>query len=123
MASLVLYILISISNKSAQALSVLGDKGFGTITDKASAAKSTLETFNNLIKNGNTDQLSKSLDTALNAYNNLADSIENTKDKNGKLFTASCKDNRGFRIKMKVTIKEDKHGWYVKRNPVYKQNA
>jgi len=88
-ANELIYALISISNKSAQALSVLGDKGFGTITDKASAAKSTLETFNNVIKNGNTDQLSKSLDTALNAYNNLADSIENTKDKNGKLITSS----------------------------------
>jgi TP901 family phage tail tape measure protein len=81
--------LIQVSNKASQELSILGDKGFGSITDKASAAKSTLETFNNVIKNGNTDQLSKSLDTALNAYNNLADSIENTKDKNGKLITSS----------------------------------
>ena len=88
-ANEILLALIRVSNKADQELSILGDKGFGSIIDKASAAKSTLETFNKVIKDGNTDQLGKSLDTALNAYNNLADSIENTKDKNGKLITSS----------------------------------
>ena len=45
------------------------------------------------------------------------------KDKNDKVFSASCKDNRGFRVKMKITVKEDKHGWYVKRNPIYRENG
>jgi TP901 family phage tail tape measure protein len=84
-----IYALILSSNKANMALSILGDRGFGSITDKASAAKSTLETFNNVIKNGNTDQIGKSLEGALNAYNNLAESIETTKDKNGKLVTSS----------------------------------
>ena len=84
-----IYALILSSNKANMALSILGDRGFGSITDKASAAKSTLETFNSVIKNGNTDQIGKSLEGALNAYNNLAESIETTKDKNGKLVTSS----------------------------------
>jgi LysM repeat protein len=88
-ANELIYALILVSDKASQALSVLGDKGFGSITDKASAAKSTLETFNNVIKEGNTDQIGKSLEGALNAYDNLADSLENTKDENGKLITSS----------------------------------
>ena len=88
-ANELIYALILNSNKASQALSVLGDRGFGSITDKASAAKSTLETFNSVIKNGNTDQIGKSLEGALNAYDNLADTLETTKDKNGKLITSS----------------------------------
>jgi hypothetical protein len=88
-ANELIYALILVSDKASQALSVLGSKGFASITDKASAAKSTLETFNNVIKEGNTDQIGKSLEGALNAYDNLADSLENTKDENGKLITSS----------------------------------
>lgn len=42
------------------------------------------------------------------------------KNKEGQVFTAICKDNRGFRVNLRITIKKDRHGWYVKRNPVYK---
>lgn len=45
------------------------------------------------------------------------------KDKHGSQFSASCKDNRAFRVNMKITVKKDRHGWYVKRNPNYKHNG
>ena len=45
------------------------------------------------------------------------------KDKHDNKFSVVCKDNRAFRIGVKLTIKKDRIGWFVKRNPVYKQNG
>lgn len=45
------------------------------------------------------------------------------KDKHDNKFSVICKDNRAFRVGVKVSIKKDRIGWFVKRNPVYKQNG
>ena len=45
------------------------------------------------------------------------------KDKHESRFSVICKDNRAFRIGVKLTVKKDRIGWFVKRNPIYKQNG
>lgn len=45
------------------------------------------------------------------------------KDKHENKFSVICKDNRAFRIGVKLTVKKDRIGWFVKRNPIYKQNG
>lgn len=88
-ANSLIYALILNSNKAQQAVSILANEGFSKIEDKATAASSTLKTFNDLLKSGNTDQLGKSLNTAINAYQNLEQSLINTTDKTKEIVTAS----------------------------------
>jgi hypothetical protein len=88
-ATNLIYALILNSNKAKDALDLLGTEGFGFIQDKATAAASTLKTYNDLIKEGNKDQLGKALDTSINAYQNLTKSLIGTKDTAGKVLTSS----------------------------------
>ena len=88
-ANELIYALILNSNKATDALSILANKGFGAIIDQSTAAKSTLQTLNTVLAKGNTDQLAASLNTAVNAYLNLADSLVNTSDKTKKIVTQS----------------------------------
>jgi hypothetical protein len=41
----------------------------------------------------------------------------------GEKVVATCNDNSLFRKGMQVTIKLDRHGWYLKRNPHSKNNG
>jgi hypothetical protein len=41
----------------------------------------------------------------------------------GEKVVATCNDNSLFRKGMQVTIKLDRHGWYLKRNPHTKNNG
>jgi TP901 family phage tail tape measure protein len=84
-----IYALIETSNKAGMALGVLADQGFGLIKDNAAAAVFSIETFNRLLNEGNTDQLATSLETALNAVRALEESTIGTKDANGDLITQS----------------------------------
>jgi len=43
------------------------------------------------------------------------------KNDKGEERSVGCKDNRGFRQGVRITIKKDKLGWFVKRNPVFKE--
>jgi TP901 family phage tail tape measure protein len=88
-ANELIYALILNSNKAESALTVLGNKGFGSIQDKATAAASTVKTFASVIENGNTDQIGKSADSALNAYLNLETSLVNISDKTKPIVTES----------------------------------
>ena len=45
------------------------------------------------------------------------------KDKHGGQFSVVCKDNRAFRVGVKISVKKDRIGWFVKRNPAFKQNG
>lgn len=39
----------------------------------------------------------------------------------GQVLTVICKDNRGFRQGVRISIKKDKNGWHAKRNPIPRQ--
>jgi TP901 family phage tail tape measure protein len=84
-----IYALIESSNKAYMSLGVLADGGFGLIKDNASAAVFSIETFNRLLNEGNTDQLATSLETALNAVQALEKSMVGTEDANGNIITQS----------------------------------
>jgi len=88
-ANELIYALILNSNKAEGALTALGDKGFGSIQDKGTAAAATLKTYYSVIAKGNTDQIGKSVDSALNAYLNLETSLVNITDKTKPIVTES----------------------------------
>jgi TP901 family phage tail tape measure protein len=88
-ANELIYALILNSNKAESALTALGDKGFGSIQDKGTAAAATLKTYYSVIAKGNTDQIGKSVDSALNAYINLETSLVNINDKTKPIVTES----------------------------------
>jgi TP901 family phage tail tape measure protein len=88
-ANELIYALILNSNKAEGALTALGDKGFGSIQDKGTAAAATLKTYYSVIEKGNTDQIGKSVDSALNAYLNLETSLVNINDKTKPLVSES----------------------------------
>ena len=88
-ANELIYALILNSNKAESALTALGDKGFGSIQDKGTAAAATLKTYYSVIAKGNTDQIGKSVDSALNAYLNLETSLVNITDKTKPIVTES----------------------------------
>ncbi len=74
-ANEIILAMIMNSNKSAYALEILGDRGFGKIQGKISATNSTIKTFSNIIKEGNFDQLPIALQTSVNALDNLQKSF------------------------------------------------
>jgi len=88
-ANEIILAMIMNSNKSAYALDILGDRGFGKIQGKISATNVTVKTFSNVIKEGNFDQLPIALQTAVNALDNLQQSFIKTDDKTKKALTSS----------------------------------
>ena len=74
-ANEIILAMIMNSNKSAMALDILGDRGFGKIQGKISATNATIKTFSNIIKEGNFDQLPIALQTSVNALDNLQQSF------------------------------------------------
>jgi len=74
-ATNIIYALISQSNKATYAVKAIASEGFRAIKDEATAASSALNTFFNLLNNGNIDQLSESLDTLFNALSNAEQKI------------------------------------------------
>jgi len=88
-ANELIYALILNSNKATNAMTILSDKGFGAIQDKASASAETLKTYYSVIQKGNTDQIGESVNAALNAYTNLENSLVNINDKTKPLVSQS----------------------------------
>jgi len=88
-ANEIILAMIMNSNKSAYALDILGDRGFGKIQGKVSATNATVKTFSNVIKEGNFDQLPIALQTAVNALDNLQQSFIKVDDKTKKALTSS----------------------------------
>jgi hypothetical protein len=88
-ANEIILAMIMNSNKSAYALEILSDRGFGKIQGKVSATNATVKTFSKVIKEGNFDQLPIALQTAVNALDNLQQSFIKIDDKTKKALTSS----------------------------------
>jgi hypothetical protein len=88
-ANEIILAMIMNSNKSAYALDILGDRGFGKIQGKISATNSTIKTFSNIIKEGNFDQLPIALQTSVNALDNLQQSFIKIDANTKKAVTSS----------------------------------
>ena len=86
-ASQLIYGIVTSSEKSFKALSILGDKGFANIKDKSGAASESINTFNRLLSAGNMDQLSAGFDQVLNSVQGYETSLIGTKDASGKQIT------------------------------------
>ena len=84
-----IYAMISVSNKANQSIQAIADKGFAAIKDKATAAIQSVKTFNALLKEGNTDQLSLSFDTVITSLQEAEKSLIGTKNAQGDLITES----------------------------------
>jgi len=82
-----IYAMISVSDKANQAVQAIANSGFAAIKDKATAAVQSVKTFNALLKQGNTDQLSLSFDTVITSLQSAEKSLVGTKDAQGKLIT------------------------------------
>jgi len=82
-----IYAMISVSDKANQAVQAIANSGFAAIKDKATAAVQSVKTFNALLKEGNTDQLSLSFDTVITSLQSAEKSLVGTKDAQGKLIT------------------------------------
>jgi len=88
-ATSVIYALIANSNKAYLSLQVLADQGFGSIIDKSTAAISSVETFNALLNEGNTDQLAPAFQSLITSVQEMEKSLIGTEDETGKIITAS----------------------------------
>jgi len=84
-----IYAMISVSNKANQSIKAIANEGFVSIKDKASAASQSIKTFNDLLKQGNTDQLSASFETVVDSIQQAEKALIGTKDAQGKLITES----------------------------------
>ena len=82
-----IYAMISVSDKANQAVQAIANSGFAAIKDKSTAAVQSVKTFNALLKEGNTDQLSLSFDTVITSLQSAEKSLVGTKDAQGKLIT------------------------------------
>lgn len=84
-----IYAMIAVSNKANQSIQAIADKGFVAIKDKATAATQSVKTFNALLREGNTDQLSISFDTVITSLQEAEKSLVGTKNAQGKLLSES----------------------------------
>jgi len=84
-----IFAMISVSNKANQAVSAIASEGFSKIKDKASAASSTIETFNKLLSSGNTDQLDEAFSSVLTSIEAAGKSLTGTKDKLGNTIDSA----------------------------------
>jgi TP901 family phage tail tape measure protein len=66
-ATNIIYALIAASNKATFAIRAIASQGFRSIKDEATAASASIQTFYDLINEGNIDQLVSAFDTVLNA--------------------------------------------------------
>ena len=84
-----IYAMITVSNKANQSIQAIANEGFVAIKDKATAASQSVKTFNDLLKQGNTDQLTASFDTVVNALQSAEKALIGTKNAQNKLITES----------------------------------
>jgi hypothetical protein len=82
-----IYTLIKASNDSTMALTAISNKGFKSITDGATAAKSTVKTFEELATGLNVDQIPEAFDSARIAIDAMRKNLVGTKDETGKIIT------------------------------------
>ena len=81
--------LVESSNKASMSLALMGDKGFGSIVDKSSAAVAGIETFNSLLKAGNSDQIGDAFYTLITGVQEMEKSLIGTEDETGKIIDSS----------------------------------
>jgi TP901 family phage tail tape measure protein len=82
-----IYALIAASNDANLALSTVANAGFQAITDKSTATNKSLETFNELLVAGNTDQIYAAFETANISAQSLEASLVGTKNAQGEIIT------------------------------------
>ena len=82
-----IYALIAASNDANLALSTVANAGFQAITDKSTATNRSLETFNELLVAGNTDQIYAAFETANISAQALETSLVGTKNAQGEIIT------------------------------------
>jgi TP901 family phage tail tape measure protein len=82
-----IYALIAASNDANLALSTVANAGFQAITDKSTATNRSLETFNELLVAGNTDQIYAAFETANISAQSLETSLVGTKNAQGEIIT------------------------------------
>ena len=99
-----IYASISVSKNASSAFAVLSDAGFMGITDKATAAKYSIESFSKVldgsIKDSGFDDLKtatiEGISSVINSFSQYQSSLVGTKDEFGKTITAAD----AFRISM-----------------------
>ena len=99
-----IYASISVSKNASSAFAVLSDAGFMGITDKATAAKYSIESFTKVldgsIKDSGFDDLKtatiEGISSVINSFSQYQSSLVGTKDEFGKTITAAD----AFRISM-----------------------
>ena len=99
-----IYASISVSKNASSAFAVLSDAGFMGITDKATAAKYSIESFSKVldgsIKDSGFDDLKtatiEGISSVINSFSQYQSSLVGTKDEFGKIITAAD----AFRISM-----------------------
>jgi len=81
--------LISASNDANMALQALASDKFRNLKNETDAANISIKTFNELLANGNRDQLGPSFDQLINSFMSLENSYLKLKDSQGNLTTQS----------------------------------
>jgi TP901 family phage tail tape measure protein len=82
-----IFAMISVSNKANQSILAIANQGFVAIKDKSTAASQSIKTFNDLLKQGNTDQLSTSFESVISAIQAAEKALIGTKDAQGKVVS------------------------------------
>jgi TP901 family phage tail tape measure protein len=82
-----IFAMISVSNKANQSILAIANQGFVAIKDKSTAASQSIKTFNDLLRQGNTDQLSTSFESVISAIQAAEKALIGTKDAQGKVVS------------------------------------
>lgn len=88
-ANELIYAMLLNSNKSSQALALLGDEGFSRISDKASAASAAMKTFADALKSGDFDQIGIAFQTGVNVLDSYVNSLVGTDAKTKEVTTSA----------------------------------
>jgi hypothetical protein len=88
-ANELIYALLLNSNKSSQALALLGDEGFSRISDKASAASAAMKTFADALKTEDFDQIGIAFQTGVNVLDSYVNSLVGTDAKTKEVTTSA----------------------------------
>jgi TP901 family phage tail tape measure protein len=79
--------IISVSNKATQAVAAISSKSFMEIIDKASAAKTSIKTFDNAVKVGaDKKELAAAFESSMDSISSYYKSLIGTKDETGKII-------------------------------------
>jgi TP901 family phage tail tape measure protein len=82
-----IFSIISVSNKASQAVAAISSKSFMEIIDKASAAKTSIKTFDNAVAVGaDKKELAAAFESSMDSISSYYKSLIGTKDETGKII-------------------------------------